>query len=184
MLELEILGDESLNEETNEFLYGFEFTLKLEHSLSALSKWEAKYEKPFLNNKDLNASEMLDYIRFMALNEDVPDRVYSLLDNSHVTKINDYIKRKQTATFFKENPHVHGKPAQEVITSEVVYYWLVAYRIPFEVQYWNLNRLLTLVQVLSEKNKNPKGRRMNRRDLMRNRRELNNQRLANQGTTG
>ena len=62
------------------------------------------------------------------------------------------------------NMHGLSKGGKEIVTSELVYYWMVALNIPFECQKWHLNRLITLIQVCNVKNTPPK--KMSKRDIM------------------
>lgn len=180
MLELEILGDESLDEETSRFIYGFRKKLLLEHSLVSLSRWESKYEKPFLNDEKLSQDELKDYIRYMYVGEgDFPEEVFPKMSVGDYRKVSEYLKKSNTATFFKEvnQGFVHGKKMPNIITSELIYYWLVGYQIPFDVETWNLNRVMTLLRICEEKSKDQK-KRVNKREMMSKRRALNERRLA------
>lgn len=62
MLSINIDQVELFNEQTNEFFYLKPIVLKLEHSLISISKWEAKWHKPFADSQKTDA-EMRDYIR-------------------------------------------------------------------------------------------------------------------------
>ena len=149
---------EQFDEEKNEFIYTLiaeEQTLDLEHSLVSLSKWESKWCKPFLSS-DKTDEEILDYIKDMTLNPNVDPEVYTRLTQSNIKAINTYIGAPMTATTFSEDNQ--GKAKREVITAEIIYYWMVALQIPFECQYWHLNRLITLVRVCNVKNAPPKKR--------------------------
>lgn len=180
MLELEILGDESLDEETSRFVYGYRKKLLLEHSLVSLSKWESKYEKPFLNNEQPTQEQLKDYIRYMYVGDgEFPEEVLAYMQIADYRKVSEYLKKSNTATFFKEvnTGFVHGKKTPNIITSELIYYWLVGYQIPFDAETWNLNRLLTLIRICEEKSKDQK-KKVNKRDMMSKRRALNERRLA------
>lgn len=173
MLQIDVITREEFNDETNEFITEA-FRIDLEHSLLSLSKWESVYQKPFVNSKELTTEEMLDYVRMMTLNE-VPDDVFNKLSIQDFTRINEYISSKQTATWFNERLH-RPKTSNEIITSELIYYWMFSYNIPIECERWHLNRLLTLIRIFSVKSEKPK--KQSRSDIARQNRELNAQRRA------
>lgn len=151
MLTLTIPKTELYDEIQNEFKFIKEQKLVLEHSLVSLSKWESKWHKPFLSKEDKTIEETIDYIRCMTVNSVDPD-VYLCINRDHISKVNEYIADPMTATTISEK----GPASREIITSEIIYYWMVALQIPFECQKWHLNRLLTLINVCSIKNKPPK----------------------------
>lgn len=138
----------------NEFIYTVieeEQTLRLEHSLISLSKWESKWCKSFLFSKDKTDEEVLDYVKCMTLTPNVNPEVYTRLTKSNLDDIEKYIGAPMTATTFSEDNTKKHK--REVITAEIVYYWMVAANIPFEpCQRWHLNRLITLIRVCNIKN--------------------------------
>lgn len=180
MLSIEVpIGDEMFNEETNTFVRQ-SFTLDLEHSLASLSKWEAEFEKPFLSDKEKTPEEILQYVKFMTLTPIVPPDIFLRLSEENVKAINDYINAKMTATTFRIDPT--QKPSREVITAEVVYYWMFSAGIPKECENWHLNRLFTLIKVFSAKNAPQK--KMNKADAMREQRDLNAQRRSQMGSSG
>lgn len=142
-----------------EFFDGKEFsqtkdqTLTLEHSLVSVSKWEAKYHKPFISEKPLSHNEFVDYIRFMTLTQNVDPNVYLALTQKNLDDVSSYLNESMTATTFSKK-NQHGR--REIITAEIIYYWMVSYGIPFECQKWHLNRLLTLINVCNAKSQKPK----------------------------
>lgn len=134
-------------------------TLKLEHSLLAVSKWESKWKVPFLTlGKDFKGEKLVDYIRCMTIAPKVDPNVYYALSNENLSDIIQYIDDPMTATTIKDMPH--GKKGQShitVVTSEVIYYWMSALHIPFEeCQKWHLNRLMTLIKIASIEQEPPK----------------------------
>ena len=131
-----------------------EQTLQLEHSLVSLSKWESKWCKPFFSKKDKTIEETIDYIKCMTITPNVPDVVYSNLTKENIDRIFKYIDAPMTATVFSKNSQVGN--SREIITAEIIYYWMIAQNIPFECQKWHINRLLTLIRVCSIKNAPPK----------------------------
>jgi hypothetical protein len=132
-----------------------------------------------LGNDDKTTEEVIGYIKAMALNE-VPEEIFQKLSPLHVSKINDYIDAKMTATWFNEAP---GAPkSREVITAEVIYYWMIAFNIPFECERWHLNRLFTLIRVCSIKQSKPK--QMSRAEIAAQNQMLNEQRKRQYGTRG
>ena len=151
MLKIVVPPIEEYDEKENRFIYKEETPITLEHSLVSISKWEAKWKKPFLSTKDKTVEETLDYIKCMTLTQNVKDDVYYRLDKNSFKKIIDYINSPMTATTIKSSSN--RSAGREIITSEIIYYWMISFGIPFECQKWHLNRLLMLIQVCSEKNK-------------------------------
>lgn len=181
MLIITVPGPEELyDENTQEFITRGDVVLELEHSLVSLSKWESIYEKPFLGEADKTTEEIHGYIRAMVQSVEVPDEVFKRLSPRNYEDINTYIEAKMSATWFNEAP---GAPrSSEVITSELIYYWMTVFNIPFECQTWHLNRLFTLIRICNVKQAKPK--KMSRSDIATRNRELNAQRRQQLGTTG
>lgn len=179
MLELIVPGREFFDEEKNEFVTSKATHLTLEHSLISLSKWESKWEKPFLSSEK-TTPETIDYIRCMTLTQNVDPIVYSSLTDDNVKDVIAYIEAKMTATTIT-NKEGRG-PKGEIVTAEIIYYWMVTLNIPFECQKWHLNRLLTLIEVCSIKNQPSK--KMSKNEILKHNRELNAARRARHKTRG
>lgn len=150
MLTIRIPDSEFFNEATNEFVKIKGTSLQLEHSLVSLSKWESKWCKPFLGPGKKTNEETIDYIRCMTINPTVQSDIYLYLTDMAIDQISEYIAAEMTATTFRKE-QVAGSN-KEIITSELIYYWMIAQQIPFECQKWHLNRLLTLINVCGLKN--------------------------------
>lgn len=181
MLQIKVpLSPEGWDEEKNEFVEPKTQVLQLEHSLVSLSKWESKWCKPFLSKTPKTSEETLDYIKFMTINQNVKPEVYEHLTTENVEEINNYIESPMTATTFYEDKN--GKPNRETITSELIYYWMVALQIPFECQKWHLNRLITLIRVCNVKNAPPK--KMSKREIMSRNAALNAARRKQMNSKG
>ena len=160
--------------------------LMLEHSLISISKWESKYHKPFLaqdKNDQKTADEMRYYIKCMTMNTVDPD-IYNGLTMNDVQMIADYIADPMTATTVNMGPSKSNvRRRHEIITSELIYYWMVAYQIPFECEKWHLNRLLMLIQVCKVKGSEGENK-MSKRDIMAQNRALNAARRAKHHSRG
>ena len=180
MLKLNVVGDEYYNEETQEFVTHGDFVLELEHSLVSLSKWESIYNRPFLSTGGKTAEEIMSYISCMILSPVYPEDAVARLSNTNLDTINDYIESKQTATTFGEMPDRKGRG--ETITAELIYYWMVAFTIPFECETWHLNRLFALIRICNIKNAPAK--KLSRSEVARRNRDLNEKRRAELGTNG
>lgn len=180
MLKLIVTGDEYYNEETETFSSVGDVTLELEHSLVSVSKWESKYEKAFLSGKPKSSEEIFDYVKVMIVTPDVDPDIIFRFSKQNFEEINAYLDARQSATTFGAMPERRGKG--EVITSELIYYWMVAFTIPFECQYWHLNRLFALIRICNIKNSPPK--KMSRHEIATRNRALNEQRRAELHTTG
>lgn len=180
MLKLKIPVTELYDEIKCEFVTSKEKVLQLEHSLVSISKWEMNWEKPFLSKKAKTEEESLDYIKCMTINANIDESTYTLLNNELMREIEAYIGSAMTATTI--NQQSTGKKSAEIITSELIYYWMISYTIPFECQKWHLNRLLTLVNVCNVKNAPAK--KNSARETMARNRALNESRRKQLGTGG
>lgn len=180
MLQIVIPAFELYDPVTNTFSDIKEQKLNLEHSLVSISKWEAKWKKPFISKDPKTEEESIDYIRCMTITQNVNPEVYLNMPVSVYKQIEDYIDDPMTATWINRNEP--KAPNRQIITSELIYYWMVAYRIPLECQKWHLNRLLMLIQVCDEKNKPPK--KMSKRAIMSRNAALNAARRAKLNSKG
>ena len=169
MLTITIPEQEAWNEITEQFEYTKETKLQLEHSLVSISKWESKWHIPFLGTDNKTNEQMLDYIRCMTITQNVPEETYGFLTEDNIIEIKEYIDNPMTATWFNEREK--RRPSGEVVTNELIYYWMTALNIPMECQKWHLNRLLTLVKVCELKQEKPQ--KMSRADIAEQHRQLN-----------
>lgn len=157
-----------------------EATLCFEHSLLSLSAWEAFHEKPFFSKDPKTPQETQYYIDLMLVSPPAPSWQVRLEAEDYIA-ITDYINANQTATTFR--PSQNERPSREIVTSELIYFWLVSFNIPFHpVETWHLNRLMTLIKICSIKQTKPKP--MSKSARMEEMRRLNEQRRAALGTTG
>lgn len=165
---------EQLNEETNEFIYtpiNKAVTLQLEHSLISISKWESKWHIPFFSKKDKSLDELIDYIKCMTLNKNIESDVYERLLKypDLINQISDYMNDPMTATTFRKNSR--EKNNNEIVTSELIYYWMIVQNIPVEFERWHIKRLLTLIRVCNVKNAPAK--KTNQKELLRRNAAIN-----------
>ena len=172
MLQITIPTLELYDEDKEEFLYVKGQTLQLEHSLVSLRKWESKWNKAFLSTKEKTYEETIDYIKCMTITQNVNPDVYKYIPSGDIERIRDYIDAPMTATYFSEDKT--KKPSREIVTAELIYYWMISLNIPFECQKWHLNSLLTLIRVCDIKNSPPKKR--SRRQILSENAALNAQR--------
>lgn len=182
MLTIEIpISPEGWDEAKQEFVESRTQALQLEHSLISLSKWESKWHKPFLSTKEMTDEETLDYIKCMTLTKNVKPDVYNHITRENMNDVVNYIGDPMTATtFYKDDK---GTNNRETVTSELIYYWMIASNIPFDpCQKWHLNRLITLIRVCGIKNTPPKKR--SRREIMSRNAALNAARRQQMNSKG
>lgn len=180
MLRLELPAAESWDEGRQEFVYDEPALLVLEHSLVAVSKWEARWEKIFLVATEKTEEEARDYVRCMAVGGDAPESAVRRLGAPEYVKINDYIGAPMTATRITRRGSRNGSGEQP--SSELIYYWMISLGIPMECQHWHLNRLLTLIEVCNIKNAPPQ--KMNHREVLEQQAELNARRRKQMNSKG
>lgn len=162
MLHITIPAIEQWDEINERFISTKEQKLVLEHSLVSLSKWESKWCKPFFSRQEKTHEEIIDYVRCMTITQNVSSEIYKYLTRDNLKQINEYIDAPMTATWFSEEKNKTGKNKQ--ITSEIIYYWMIAFNIPSEYQKWHLNKLMTLIRVCDIKNRPQKKR--SRKEIM------------------
>lgn len=181
MLQITVpISPEGWDEKNEVFVQAKIATLQLEHSLVSISKWESTWHKPFLSKSEKTHEETIDYIKCMTLTQNVKQEVYEHLTRDNIEEINKYIEDPKTATTFSGDKK--SAPNREIITSELIYYWMIALNIPFECQKWHLNRLLTLIRVCNVKN--TPGKKLSQRQIMSNNAALNAARRKKLNTKG
>lgn len=174
MLRIVVPETELWDEQTGEFINIKEQKLQLEHSLISLSKWESTWRKSFLSRKDKSREEIIDYIKCMTITQNVDSNVYRCLTSKNIEEIQRYLEEPMCATYLPDEPN--GQKSTESITSELIYYWMIALNIPFECQKWHLNKLLALIKVCNIKNQPNK--KMGSRALINKHRSVNAARRA------
>lgn len=182
MLQITVPASEYYDEATNRIVPVPAKELRLEHSLVSISKWESKWKKPFLGKNEMTVEETVDYIRCMTITQNVNPFVYRCLSQKNIEQVKSYINDSMTATWFSKPQKQSPGKGPGVITSEVIYWQMIALEIPFECQTWHLNRLLTLIRVCAEKQEPSK--KMSRSALMKRNRSLNAARKAKLGSRG
>lgn len=180
MLTVCILPIEKWDERKNEFVYTKGGTLQLEHSLVSISKWESRWNTPFLTKDKKTPEQLLDYIKCMTITQNVSSDVFDNIPKETLNKIVAYINSPMTATTFSQRETKSG--SREIITSELIYYWMIYYGIPFECQKWHLNRLLTLIRICNIKNQPTK--KMGKKELLSRNAQLNAARRKKLNTRG
>lgn len=181
MLTITIPGDEVFNNETQEFETQGDIQLDLEHSLLSLSKWESRFRKAFLGPTEKSQEEVLGYVEAMIVDPEISPGVLSGLTMQNFEEINAYIESSESATTFSD---IHEKKGGrgEVITAELIYFWMLTFNIPMECEKWHLNRLFALLKICSIKNSKPK--KMSKQEIAERNRKLNEERRAKMGTSG
>ena len=179
MLTIVVKGQEFFDSNTNKFFSVDDQVVELEHSLVSLSKWEAKYERPFLTGEK-SPEEFLDYIRFMIISPGVDPEIVFKFGQENFDRVEKYINSKQSATTF--GMMLEKKGRGEIITSELIYYWMYAFQINKEHERDHLNSLFTLIRVCNTKQSKPK--KMSSSEIAARNRELNARRKKEHNTTG
>lgn len=187
MKKIHIPAGTLFNDADQTFIETKPVTLELEHSLASISKWECKWHLAFFGEQKKTNAQVLDYIRCMTLNEDVDPNVYLVLPKIAIKEIGEYLEDSMTSIKWPDKPQngktrTYGKPSQETITSELIYYWMFAQNIPLECENWHINKLLSVIRMCSTKNTPPK--KSNPNAILARNAKLNAARRKALGTTG
>lgn len=181
MLIIHLESGELFDASTSKIIRVPERTLRLEHSLLSISKWESKWEIPFLSEERKTQEQLFDYVSMMS--EEVIDEVtLKRLSQENFVKLNEYLNAKHSATTF--NDASNKKNSRQVVTSEMIYYWMTAYNIPFTCETWPIARLMNLIRIASIKNNAEKPKKTNRSQALADRAALNAKRRAELGSRG
>lgn len=180
MLTIVVPGQELFNNKTQKFIKTEDVKLRMEHSLVAISKWESKWHKPFLTSTGRSGEEVTDYFRMMCIEEDVDSSVLDRMTEENIRQIQDHIENSMTATTFSNLPDSPGR--REIVTAEIVYYWMISMQIPLDRENWHFGKLIALIKTINAKNA-PK-KKMNTKDALAQQRELNAQRRAASQSNG
>lgn len=184
-LELDVVSRHNFDGARNQFL-PVKVHLSMCHSLVSISKWEEKYQRPFLvSDDDKTQEELLDYISMMVVNK-LPratlDEAISHITAEQMGLINDHIASRASATTFSDSGT--GSSSTEVITAELIYYMMFANGIPKECEMWHINRLLALIRIFGIKNSHEKPKKLSQAEIMARNQKLNAERRARWGTSG
>lgn len=175
MLEIDVVTAESYDETLKEFVKTT-FRVRLEHSLVSASKWESLWKEAFLGKKEKTVQQTISYVQCMILDDELPPDVFLKLIQNHLDAIRNYIVDEMSATKIYTDPN--APVGREIVTTELIYYWMISLNIPVEFQYWHLNRLMTLIRTVNVKNA------PQRKMSMAERKALNRSRLAQHNTRG
>lgn len=179
MLRLTIPESTLFDDDKQEFIETKNTTIQLEHSLVSISKWEARWKKPFLKTKRTR-EESIDYVRCMTISQNVDPNVYYCLRPEHFKQIEDYINDGMTATTFSNIRKESSRGS--FITSEQIYYQMFSLGIDVKCEKWHLNRLMTLIRIFNIEN-SPK-KKMSEKEILAHNRMLNEQRKRQHHTKG
>lgn len=183
MLHLQIPDRELWDPVQERFIHIQGCEVDLEHTLDAISKWESKWHIPFHDDrKEKTLEQNLDYVRCMCLTPNIDPEIFRYISEENAKEISEYIGDKATATWFNDPTRRSGK--REIITAEIIYYWMTAYNIPESYQYWHLNKLMTLLRVCAEKNNTDKNKKIPKANMAAQRRALNAARRKKYNTRG
>lgn len=182
MLELTIEASESFDPRRSKIVRHPEIRVSLEHSLLAISKWESIWEIPFLGREQKTQEQLASYVIIMSDGKLTEEDLLRFTEEDY-EKIRTLLNRKYTATYFSDSATDKG-PSQ-IVTSELLYYWMTANNIPFECERWHISRLMTLIRVAAIKN-NPEPQKNGRvtSQILSERAALNKKRREELGTTG
>lgn len=181
MLTITIQGDELWDNDAEIFTYTDDVVLQFEHSLVSLSKWEAKFHKPFLTPDKKTEDEMYGYVVAMLVTPNADQDVLNRMTEDQVNALNDYINDPMTGSTIAELPQA-GPRSSERISAELVYFWMSHYAIPYDARDWHLNQLFTLIKIHHAKNQ--KQKKVPRAERVQTMAEINAQRKARLGSSG
>lgn len=152
ILHITIPGKENWDSVKEEFIYEEDAELYLQHSLVTVAEWEARWKISFLDTDNKTPEQITDYIKIMTINQnEVDDSVYKRLTKENLDEINRYLKDEMSATTITDHGTPESNGRNEIITAEIVYYWMFSHNVPVEFENWHFNRLITLLKTCNIK---------------------------------
>lgn len=175
MLEIQIPETEVFDEATSKLFKLPAVTLRLEHSLLSVSKWETIHEIPFLSNTKKTNEQLMSYVRLMSLGP-IEDSVLGRLGPKQYEEINNHLNAKHSATWFSDDGSQSN--SRQTVTSELIYYWMTAFGIPFECETWPFSRLMNLIRIaqIKQSEQDPKNKNRPKSRMLSERAALNKKR--------
>lgn len=165
----------------NEFVYEDGGKVRFEYSLRMLYAWEGTWKKAFLkDSKELTTEEAIDFYMKMAL--DPIDMKF--MTGKVMEALSNYVNDSQTATTFTNSQNGNTSPSEKgkTYTSEELYAMMITANVPLEFEDRNLNRLITILRIISTKNTPPS--KMSKTDVYRQNANLNAERKKRLNTKG
>jgi hypothetical protein len=178
MLVIDLGTLEYYDSEKSEFAYESGGKVRFEYSLKAVYEWEGRWKKPFLKG-ELTYFELIDFYKLMALD----DFDIKFLNEEVIRSISEYIQNTNTATKFTDTNSSGAKVvSNKVHTSEEIYAMMFSAGIDLDFENRNLNRLLTILKIISVQNNPPK--KMSKEEVLKQNRDYNRQRKEQMKSKG
>ena len=176
MITITVQAFNVFDEATEKFVTVEESTkLRMENSLYAIAEWEKKFKKPWFPPQkaseyarkqyaeERTPEETLYFVRCMIFEmndkpirypDEVPEQLLYGLSEENFKMIRDYMGDSQTALDHipETKPDKKRKPDLVKFTTDRIYAWMFETQVPMEAQYWNINRLLNVIQVVNYDN--------------------------------
>lgn len=162
----------------NQFEYDDGGVARFEYSLKVVYDWEAAWRKPFLKG-EYEDHELMDFYMRMAIDPIDP----SFITTDVAIQLSNYIQDTQTATTFSSGQNgQNGNKKSKLYTAEELYALMFSAGVPIEFENRNLNRLMTILRIISSYNNPPK--KMDKNEILRQNKSINAQRKAQMKTRG
>lgn len=173
MFTIKIPPLEIFDDELEEFRQFGADEITFEHSLYTIARYEEATHKPYYDTRS-DEDNLFSYMPYMAIKPPKDPSAFFRIPQDELAKLKSWMEDSHTATWFSKDDD--NSPEREIVTAELIYYWMTEYRIPFECERWHINRLMTLIQVCARKKSPPKQK--SQAEIIREHRALNQKRRA------
>lgn len=180
ILVLEFPEYDQFDRVTEEFVTFPPARLTLVHNLLSIVRWESKWKRSFVDRPPSSVDEVIDYVECMADGQPSVPHMLERLTRDHTEAIKAYIADPMSASVMLSRPG--QTKSSEKMTSDLIYYYMVTFQIPFEAEEWHLNRLLMLIRICNAKQS--AGQKTNSKSAASQRAALNRARRARAGSRG